>query len=972
MSEREKTKIAYTPVVADLFHYGHLNVLETASDISDYHVCGVITDEAANTYRPDPVSNYEERKAVIEAVEYVDEVMAQNDRDPTSNLRKIHEKYPDAEILLVHGDDWEKVPGSEFVESVGGSVVQPSYYERLSDEKIAKEVTRGQGQSQHYELFTEHFRVGDVEYFDKTSDKRRILSTKADTLKTLQPLLEESRIEETFVFSVEDWRADSDTVVLEIQDKFVPEEIVVRSSSVNEDTFESSNAGNFESVLGVDSSDTTEIKEAVNDVVESYEAEGSTFVDNQVLVQRQTQNATVSGVVFTRGLEDDSPYYVINYDDTTGKTDTVTSGYETDKVRVFRGADPAELPKRWRRLVESVKEIEEIVPDIPLDIEFGMSEKGDVTIFQVRPLTANRGKKRDERIDSGALKERVEGMVDRYEELSEPVEHLVGETNSFSDMAFWNPAEIIGENPNRLAYSLYSYVITDEAWHRALTPLGYTDVEPANLMVRFGNKPYIDLRATFNALTPADVPNDLREKLVAFYFDKLREDPALHDKIEFSLVYNCYEFGFDERAQELLDAGFTTGEVETLRSVLLELTDDIVSESGTIVEEANRKVKEMEARRLELLEARGDEKPPQEDIETAMELLDDCRELGTIPFSKLARMAFVGKALLESMVEAGAMSEDSYHAFLRSVDTVASEFERDFDRYSSGVMSRDEFLERYGHLRPGTYEITVPQYRKNPDVLERGDDSTATEENGGQNGRETTRFELSDEERSKVEHLIEEEGFTVDVDDILRFVRESVKGREYLKFEFTKNLSHSMELLAEAGEKIGLSRDEISHLDVGSLRTAVHHSNMEETEEAWRNIVKTRKVEKQENANLILPPVLFSETDLYVVPTYTARPNYITEERVTGEVVDLDKTDEMEIDGKVVLIENADPGYDWIFTKEIQGLITKYGGEASHMAIRSAEFGLPAAIGSGQENYRRAKEANQVILDCEAGKMEFR
>ena len=48
------------------------------------------------------------------------------------------------------------------------------------------------------------------------------------------------------------------------------------------------------------------------------------------------------------------------------------------------------------------------------------------------------------------------------------------------------------------------------------------------------------------------------------------------------------------------------------------------------------------------------------------------------------------------------------------------------------------------------------------------------------------------------------------------------------------------------------------------------------------------------------------------------------------------------------MIESADPGYDWIFTHDIKGLITKYGGAASHMAIRCAEFNLPAAIGSGE------------------------
>ena len=66
------------------------------------------------------------------------------------------------------------------------------------------------------------------------------------------------------------------------------------------------------------------------------------------------------------------------------------------------------------------------------------------------------------------------------------------------------------------------------------------------------------------------------------------------------------------------------------------------------------------------------------------------------------------------------------------------------------------------------------------------------------------------------------------------------------------------------------------------------------------------------------------------------------------------------------MIENADPGYDWIFSQQISGLITKYGGANSHMAIRCAEFSIPAAIGCGEQRYESLIEAKQIMLDCSA------
>ena len=72
------------------------------------------------------------------------------------------------------------------------------------------------------------------------------------------------------------------------------------------------------------------------------------------------------------------------------------------------------------------------------------------------------------------------------------------------------------------------------------------------------------------------------------------------------------------------------------------------------------------------------------------------------------------------------------------------------------------------------------------------------------------------------------------------------------------------------------------------------------------------------------------------------------------------------IDGRIVLIESADPGYDWIFMNRILGLVTKYGGANSHMAIRCAELDIPAAIGCGEQLFDSAVRSSELSLDCGA------
>ena len=99
-------------------------------------------------------------------------------------------------------------------------------------------------------------------------------------------------------------------------------------------------------------------------------------------------------------------------------------------------------------------------------------------------------------------------------------------------------------------------------------------------------------------------------------------------------------------------------------------------------------------------------------------------------------------------------------------------------------------------------------------------------------------------------------------------------------------------------------------------------------------------------------------------------PNYITKNVVTEDVVFLNSyRDIPNIDSKIVVIENADPGFDWIFTKNPKGLITKYGGIASHMAIRCGEIDMPAVIGCGEILFEKLKIAKRISIDCKNEKI---
>ena len=91
MSKKKKI-ISYTRVSADIFHFGHLRLLQSAKNIADYHICGLYDDDLCRKWNGNLIMKYEERAAILEALSCVDEVLEQNELDPTNNLKYINKE----------------------------------------------------------------------------------------------------------------------------------------------------------------------------------------------------------------------------------------------------------------------------------------------------------------------------------------------------------------------------------------------------------------------------------------------------------------------------------------------------------------------------------------------------------------------------------------------------------------------------------------------------------------------------------------------------------------------------------------------------------------------------------------------------------------------------------------------------------------------------------------------------------------
>ena len=285
-------------------------------------------------------------------------------------------------------------------------------------------------------------------------------------------------------------------------------------------------------------------------------------------------------------------------------------------------------------------------------------------------------------------------------------------------MTDWNPAEIIGNNPNLLDYSLYDYLLMNNSWYLGRKKLNYSDIHNKELMVKFGNKPYVDIRSSFLSLIPKNIPKKLQQKLLFFYYKKLQQNTHLHDKAEFEILFSCYEPIIENRLYELKAYNFSILEIKELKKYLLDFTNDLIDNFDHLSKECMNSISLMQQNRIKIHKNLNKTDRKYDDLLTASKfLLEDCKNFGAIPFSLMARIAFVSSIILKNLVKNKKISDKSVEIFMNSIDSPLSRFQTDQLKLNNNKLSKKEFFIRYGHLRPGTYDITAARYDQNPLVI---------------------------------------------------------------------------------------------------------------------------------------------------------------------------------------------------------------------------------------------------------------
>ncbi|MGW1071554.1 PEP-utilizing enzyme [Streptomyces sp. NPDC002537] len=779
-------------------------------------------------------------------------------------------------------------------------------------------------------------RKGLAPWSDGEQRARLLLRGKDVSLRRLAVLLPSVRVDPGLSVTWQAWESSPRRALAAIAARYPEQPVIVRSCSSSEDGWDQSRAGAFASVPVPPPTPPEAIAQAAQEVFASYgEQHGP---DARVLVQQWLHPVQAASVVTTRTLLG-APYYTATVDTDSGRTDAVTAGtgqgLQTWYVRrrlAGPGHGAARLPSVVAHLLGAAVETERCAGTSRLDVEVALVD-GTAHLLQARPLAAARV------VDDMAVHAVVDNARRQVVRIGRRPSVLPrgGAEVVLSNMADWNPAEMLGRRPSALAASLYRELLTDRTWAVQRAAYGCRDLRGTPLMHVVAGAPYVDATASLASFLPAGLDEALAVAVLRAMVERLVADPSAHDKIEFEIAATCWTPSVTMRTAYLAEAGIGTAARARLHDQLLALT--------------RHGVQRLPAD-LATLDGTGAPTPADTQPQRLATTIATART-AAVRFAHLARAAFVATDLLRAL-EADGLA-DRREAWMRGLGTVTTVLRRDAAATAAGRLSWAEFVTRYRWLRPGTYDLTVPTYGDDPDGYLRPLLTRASTAPG-----EAVAAPWSERHAAAVDRAVAPLG--LDVQELEAFCRAAVTGRERGKALYAAWVSGVLEAVAARAAACGVGRGDAQHLRIGEV-LAVQPGR-------WPHLIARRRARADVCALIELPDVITRADDLDSFARGRNRANFVTTGRASGPVAADPAPAYAPPPGAVIVLEAADPGYDWVFAYQPVALVTAYGGANSHMAIRCAELGIPAAIGIGSAAHAVCAAARHLAVDAAAGRVD--
>ncbi len=738
------------------------------------------------------------------------------------------------------------------------------------------------------------------------------------------------KLEDVIEIKASDFELYKEAVWGNIKRTFDAGPLIVRKNYITRDEGISAGTGIFQGIEGVEASS----REEVFDAIKRVAAQCHDDEDNEIIIHRMYDNLVMCGVCYTRDIYYGRPYYMVVYN-YIEETKVDNSRAKSRTKWIANNVSREFVDESFMNLILAARDLEKAIEIQEFSIEFGIDADDNILVYQVKPM--------DRLLGSHIL------MTDR--EFSDTKAfakcNYLDTHHIMSHQAYWNPSKMIGSEPRPLDYSLFKGILTSGIWGETIKQLGYEGVD-SSLMHRVGNKPYVSVDCLFNALIPAGMDRILRDKIFNYYQQVLTDNRRRHRKVDSAIVFGSYNFSTARRLNKLENYGFAKNEIDALGKSLLGLTENIINNYEQLHDKDIEALTKLMITRRRVRELKpGEETNSMKLYSYIAELIDAMRHYCSPGYTRQERCEFIAKGFCTSLVKEGYLKREDIDAFRLSLDTVSSCFKRDFEDYTSGKLSWEEFDGKYGHLRISICDIRAHSYRKLYSNLEIVRDYELYK------GKKVAKAL----DREVVAKALDESRLNVDVDRLIGFINGASELADSYRFEYAKSIGLLLDIIARLGELIGIDKEDMSYLEIQDLDSYHSRDSYVMTIEARRNMYHAYSY-------LVLPDVILNVGDLDVIDINEEIPDYLTDKCVSGDIVYYDEGHDVDVTGKIVLLSKVTLAYDWIFTKDVKGIITKKDTKDSRIAKRCMELNIPAALGCGEKLFNSILMMKGVELDC--------
>ena len=173
----------------------------------------------------------------------------------------------------------------------------------------------------------------------------------------------------------------------------------------------------------------------------------------------------------------------------------------------------------------------------------------------------------------------------------------------------------------------------------------------------------------------------------------------MHDKIEFEIIPTCFELRKTNQLNFLNNL-----EKKEYEKELKKLTLNIILNQNLLGQDI------LNIQKLDnnIINFKKYNNP----IQRIFFLIHSCKELGTLSFAGIARCAFISTKILRDLVALNMLSNNDLDNFYTNINTITKNFNLDLKKLKYKIISKKNFLKKYGHLRPSTYSISSNNYNE--------------------------------------------------------------------------------------------------------------------------------------------------------------------------------------------------------------------------------------------------------------------